>query len=339
MTRTPKQTSIGVYRWDAYHGGEGPIYETVRKCLGPARYHDKLPFFGVAHPDGTVDMDDTDESSKMDDEISYARNGGVDYWIFLRYIDLEPTHAPMNKAYRTYLRSSRKGEVRFCWMLSHSLGNISVASWDDEKIKTIEAMQDGQWMRVLDNRPLLYLYQDCARPSLKSKLDELRSLARKRGLAELYIVAICFDPEPYGCDARTEWPRSGGHGDPAATFSEVVAGQNQHLLASRGKAVLAAHVNWDSRPYHDHPPAWWKDPPDTWYRMPTSAEYRDRVQDAVDRSRARPGSCEANTLFVYAWNEFTEGGIMCPTRRMDGTIDTTILDGLAGVNKGGSGKL
>jgi hypothetical protein len=94
-TRTSLQTSIGVYRWDAYHGGEGTIYETARRCLNPARYHDKLPFFGIIHPDGTIDADDTDEPSKRAAEISYARNGGVDYWIFLRYIDLEPTHAPM----------------------------------------------------------------------------------------------------------------------------------------------------------------------------------------------------------------------------------------------------
>ena len=328
-----KQISIGVYRWDAFHGGDGAIYQTVKKCLNPVGYHDKLPFFGVIHPDRTIDAVDTDVLAKMDAEITYAKNGGVDYWIFLRYIDLEPTHAPMNAAYYAYLRSPHKNDIKFCWMLGHSLNTGSAADWSDEKRKTIDAMKDSQWMRVLTDRPILYVYQDCAGPNLASKLNELRALAREQGLANPYIVAISFDPSQYGCDARTEWPRSGGQGDPATTFTKVVADQNRQLLSGPGKAVLAAHVNWDSRPYHDNPPAWWSDPPNAWYQMPTSTEYQERVQAAVDSSHAQPDKCEANTLFVYAWNEFTEGGIMCPTKRTDGTIDTTILDGLAAVNK------
>ena len=328
-----KQTSIGVYRWDAFHGGAGEIYQTVRRCFTPSAYHDKLPFFGAIQPDGSIDVVDTDDPVKMDSEIAYAKNGGVDYWIFLRYIDLDPGHAPMNAAYYAYLRSPHKGDVKFCWMLGHSLNTGSAAAWDDEKQKTITAMHDRQWMRVLAQRPLLYVYQDCATASLPAKLKELRALAHDQGLANPYIVAISFDPAQYGCDARTEWPRSGGQGDSATAFTKVVADQNQQLLAGAGKAVLAAHVNWDSRPYHDNPPAWWKDPPFAWYQMPTSAEYRDRVQAAVASSHAHHDRCEANTLFVYAWNEFTEGGIMCPTRRLDGTIDTAILDGLAAVNK------
>ncbi len=325
--------SIGVYRWDAFHGGAGSIYAAVRKCFSPSQYHNKLPFFGIIHPDGTIEMDDTEDPAKMSAEIAYAKNGGVDYWIFLRYIDLDPGHAPMNAAHYAYLRSPHKGDVKFCWMLGHSLNTGSVADWNAEKQKTITAMRDSQWMRVLAQRPLLYVYQDCATLSLPAKLKELRALAHDQGVANPYIVAISFDPAPYGCDARTEWPRSGGQGDPATAFTKVVADQNQQLLASPGKSVLTAHVNWDSRPYHDNPPDWWKDPPFAWYQMPTSAEYRDRVQAAVDSSQTQPDKCEANTLFVYAWNEFTEGGIMCPTKRADETIDTTILAGLAAVDK------
>ena len=322
-----------MYRWDAFHGGDGAIYQTVKKCLNPVGYHDKLPFFGVIHPDRTIDAVDTDVLAKMDAEITYAKNGGVDYWIFLRYIDLEPTHAPMNAAYYAYLRSPHKNDIKFCWMLGHSLNTGSAADWSDEKRKTIDAMKDSQWMRVLTDRPILYVYQDCAGPNLASKLNELRAMAREQGLANPYIVAISFDPSQYGCDARTEWPRSGGQGDPATAFTKVVADQNRQLLSGPGKAVLAAHVNWDSRPYHDNPPAWWSDPPNAWYQMPTSTEYQERVQAAVDSSHAQADKCEANTLFIYAWNEFAEGGIMCPTKRTDGTIDTTILDGLAAVNK------
>jgi len=325
-------TTLGVYRWDAYHGGDGIIYRTVQECLRPERFRDKIPFFGSVRPDGTVDVDGTDVPEKMDAEIRYAAEGGVDYWIFLRYNDLSKCRE-MNKAWEVYRNSPTKPAVRFCWMLSHSVKTPDPEIWQDEKQKTVEAMLDPQWMRVLGDRPLLYVYSDCDLTILRSRLDEIRSLVQARGAANPYIVAIDFDALAHGCDAQTQWTRNVGQGEPASAYSEQVHRQNLELLAGRAPAVLAAHVNWDSRPYHNHPPPWWKEVPDTWFQMPTGDEYRERVQQAVRLSQQYPAQCEANTLFVYAWNEFTEGGILCPTRRADGAIDASLLDGLARVDK------
>jgi hypothetical protein len=327
----PSATTIGVYRWDAYHGGTGNVYLTVKKCLTPSEYHYKLPFFGLVNSDGTVDADDTDVQEKMDQEIAYAKYGGVDYWAFLRYVDgINPVMNPLNEPYSMYQSSPKKEDVKFCWILSHGLQDQNQSYWADEKVKTVNAMKDSQWIRVLENRPLLYVLWDAAGSNLSSRLNEIRTLVQSEGMTNPYIVGIGIST---GCDARTEWTPSGGKGDAWYNYKNAVVGMNNGLLAASNKTVLVAHVNWDSRPYHDNPPSWWANPPNSWYQMPTSSEYRDLVQDAVNKSQQNATKCEANTIFVYAWNEFTEGGIMCPTRRVDGTIDTSVLKGLSEVKK------
>jgi hypothetical protein len=38
--------------------------------------------------------------------------------------------------------------------------------------------------------------------------------------------------------------------------------------------------------------------------------------------------CIANTIIIYAWNEFDEGGWISPTRNKDGSADTSRLDAI-----------
>ncbi|MFH0921469.1 MAG: carbohydrate binding domain-containing protein [Fibrobacterota bacterium] len=330
-------TSIGVYRWDAYHGGTGAIYAAVKRSLSPAEYHNKIPFFGVVNSDGTIDADDTDVQDKMDQEITYAKNGGVDYWAFLRYCDQDAYHAPMNESYAKYLSSPKKADIKFCWILSHSLHDSRESYWPFEKAATVAAMKDPEWFKVLGNRPLLYVLWDAPGPNLASRLTEIRTLAQSEGLANPYMVGIGFDIGSYGLDAKTSWtPAECGDGDPWYAYKGLVTDQNSNLISGAAKVVLGAHVNWDSRPYHDNPPSWYTTAPYKWFQMPAASQYRDLVQDAVNKTQADTLKCEANTIFVYAWNEFTEGGIMCPTKRIDGSIDTSVLYGLSQVNKTGA---
>lgn len=328
-------TSVGVYRWDAWHGGTDAIYQAAKATLQPSQYRTKVPFYGVTNSDGSVDVDDT-SPSVMSREISYAKNGGVDYWIFLHYSDYDSSESVMNQSLHTYLANPGKANVKFAYLLSHELYDSLSNYWAQSLADLINAMKDPQYETVLGGRPIVYVYSDAAGSNLANRLAQVRSSAQSAGLPNPYIVTIDLSPANYGGDARTAWTPSGGSGDSWSSYQASVASGNSNLAASGDKAVLTAHVNWDSRPYHDHPPFWWSNPPYTWYQAPTSEQYRQLVQSAVDQTQANPAQNEANTLFVYAWNEFAEGGIMLPTQNSDGTLNTSVLDGLAQVNKSGS---
>ncbi len=329
-------TSVGVYRWDAWHGGTDSIYQAAKATLQPSQYRNKVPFYGQTNLDGSVDINDTNQSA-MDREISYAHNGGVNYWIFLHYSDYAQPEATMNQSLRTYLASTNKSQIQFAYMLSHELYDSLSQYWPQSRADMINQMKDGQYQTVLNGRPIVYIYSDAAGPNLASRLVQLRSAAQAAGLPNPYIVTIDLNPSTFGADAATSWTPSGGSGDTWSNYASSVSSENATLTSTYSKTVLTAHVNWDSRPYHDNPPPWWTSPPNTWYQPASSDQYRQLVQSAVDQTQAQPSQNEANTVFVYAWNEFAEGGIMCPTVNSDGSINTTVLDGLAQVNKLGSG--
>ena len=73
------QPLVGAIRWDGWFEGN-----PWQKNLGPAQWHDRLPFFAVKTGDGKVDIV-ADSQEVMEREIAYARTGGLSYWAFCYY--------------------------------------------------------------------------------------------------------------------------------------------------------------------------------------------------------------------------------------------------------------
>jgi hypothetical protein len=46
---------------------------------------------------------------------------------------------------------------------------------------------------------------------------------------------------------------------------------------------------------------------------PAPGELAAHVRGAFDYVATHPEKCEANTVIMYAWNEHSEGGFLCPT--------------------------
>ncbi len=75
-------------------------------------------------------------------------------------------------------------------------------------------------------------------------------------------------------------------------------------------------------------------PKDNWYhyQWPEEGDLASRVKQAFNFVAAHPRDCEAQTVIMYSWNEFSEGGGLCPTmgKPPDYTPVTTWLDEVAG---------
>jgi hypothetical protein len=46
---------------------------------------------------------------------------------------------------------------------------------------------------------------------------------------------------------------------------------------------------------------------------PAAGELTAHLHGAFDYVAKHPAKCEANTVIMYAWNEHSEGGFLCPT--------------------------
>ena len=92
-TLVPSQPIIGAIRWDAWHKprtpaenvGEGDPVDAMMKSLGPQPYHYRLPFFATIVNDNKVRIDGYTQPI-MDQEIAFAKAGGLDYWAFLGFL-------------------------------------------------------------------------------------------------------------------------------------------------------------------------------------------------------------------------------------------------------------
>jgi hypothetical protein len=77
-------------------------------------------------------------------------------------------------------------------------------------------------------------------------------------------------------------------------------------------------TGWDPRPRVEHPVSWTTVAADAWAQPATPAEIAAHLGRALAWTGQYPAAADAQTVLIYAWNEFDEGGWLCPTLR-DGT--------------------
>src|SRR5262245_14981198 len=108
----PSRPLVGAIRWDAWVGdlptfrGAGLAEPTavglqVERVLGPAHWHDRLPFYARELSADAVEVRGASQAV-VDQEIAYAAAAGLDYWAFVWY----PPRSGLDTARRHYLASA-----------------------------------------------------------------------------------------------------------------------------------------------------------------------------------------------------------------------------------------
>ena len=77
-------------------------------------------------------------------------------------------------------------------------------------------------------------------------------------------------------------------------------------------------TGWDPRPRVEHPVSGTTVAPDAWAQPGTPAEIAAHLGRAPAWTGLDRAAADTKTVLIYAWNEFDEGGWLCPTPR-DGT--------------------
>lgn len=322
--------SVGAIRWDAWTGGH--ITEQVERSLGPAKYHNRLPWFAeVADYDGGGVRIDGGRQSIMDREIEWASAAGLDYWAFLVY----PKDSVMSTALGQYLRSENRDRIGFCMILANTLKNAG-NDWPVERDRAVALLEEPGYWRVLGNRPLVYVFAG-AEP-IAERFREFIGLARKRGL-DPYCVYMGWNPakdyetaKKLRFDAVSAYAKS----DNPATFVELVQSVESGYWQAAAKAkvpyIPLVTTGWDKSPRKDNPVSWEQGdhPYHRQKRFTARAkpeEIAAHLRRALQFNEDHPEICKARSVIVYAWNEYDEGGWLAPTRNVgDGTADMGRLE-------------
>lgn len=318
---------VGAIRWDAWHGPASDVGLTVEKTLAPAHWHYRLPFYGRVVGDNAVEARGNTQAI-MDQEIAYARAAGLDYWAFVIY----PEDHALSLGLQFYLSSERKGDINFCLNLQGGWeSNGGSDAWPARVARYLAYFAQSTYQKVLGDRPLVYLYSvegligpdrfdtwDTARAAF----DQVRKETLAAGIGNPYIVAQGWSPEvlreqaeKLGLDAIGAYASTAGA--KAAPYAELASHTERWWDAFRAtgcEVVPLATAGWDMRPRVETPVPWVKNGDiEQYYDAPTPQELAGHLTRAVEWVVAHPDAAKARTVLIYAWNEFDEGGWLCPT--------------------------
>jgi hypothetical protein len=336
--------SVGAIRWDAWYDPvDGAVARAVETALGPARYHDRMPFFGRETGPDSVRVDG-DSQAVLDREIAAASRAGIDYWAFVGYAPDDP----MTNALDLYLASARRRDIGFCMIGSVANGG-GPHHMSPNTTHELAMMKEPDYVRVLDGRPLYYLLsapeEQMAREwggasGVAGLVTFLRSEAKSRALGAPYVVLLGADAalaRTIGCDAIGDYAIV-GHSDrsPYQKLAEDAEKRWDQLAGSGMAMVPTAMTGWDQRPLVENPPYWDRASLkkgvglDKYYERATPAQIARHLEQAIGWSETHRSASPANTILIYAWNECAEGfGALVPSfRRGDAGGDASRLDAI-----------
>lgn len=323
-----EEFTMGAIRWDAWYGfGETDpaSKEACGTLLHPA-HRWRLPFFAEVAPDGKVTIDGR-QVKTLEREIDFAADGGLDYWAFLAY----ENGRSMNNAMPYYLRAKNRGRLGFCIVLI--LYKTDNWRWPDTCARWLSYLDEPGYKRVCGGRELVFVYPDRVPPEC---LADFRRKAKERGHDPYYVGMTFAKPavrakvftDCAGMDAVGAYNFVRHYEDYGKMMDCLEEGQWNAAVKDGIVLVPSVNAGFDASPRRDTEVSWQKGhfkgktfhPPLT----------REQLSEATRRVKrfvlANPKTCEAKTCLWYAWNEFDEGGWLCPTRKADGTADTMRLE-------------
>jgi hypothetical protein len=171
---------------------------------------------------------------------------------------------------------------------------------------------------VLDGRPLVYVFGN--KGLTKEGVQSLREDTIAAGLPTPYIVFMGWSSAEgranmalYGLDAGSAYATLGNNGQPflrMAKYGQIL--WDQYRKAGI-QVVPWVTTGWDPRPRVENPTPWVTYPENQWAQTARPEEIAMHLQEALAWIEANPEAAPANAVIMYAWNEFDEGGWLCPT--------------------------
>ncbi len=311
---------VGAIRWDAWIGdlgrnvvakGAENIGLQVERSLSPNRFHYRAPFYSKVISNDSIQCRATTQEI-IDQEIIYAKNAGLDYWAFCWY----PFNSGLETARELYLTSKLKDDIKWCIILGTGVNSTCPFCCKTDGAWLVNRFKETNYQKVLDGRPLVYVYDSGIIG--RDQIDYLRAMCKDNNLKDPYIVLMSTDiatADRFGADAQSRY--NSGAANNGGPYYPFVTNKDQELwnkIKIGGRKVIPwVTAGNNIKPRIDNPVGWMNVPQDWWVSDGTPEEIAKSVSNAIEWVKMNRSVAEANAVIIYAWNEFDEGGYLCPT--------------------------
>lgn len=323
---------VGAIRWDAWYSGS-----PLSGILTSPRWADRTPDFATGEP-GKWTIAGSDPAT-LSREVELARNAGIDYFLFDFSYPVGPRGYLEQWDHMSDARRSFKSlkDNRLLYSVDFGIGLATyLKEVDIEKSISglIEEFRSGNYLKA-GQRPVCFVRifdrvnftsPGVARDKALSYINRLRSTCEREMGKPPYLVAMTFWPQfgtdlmkVYGFDAYSSYGNplgSGPNGPTELPYTECARLSRtfwKEAQSLRMPFLPPISVGWDNRPLLDDPEQGrTRNPKGNYCLAPEQAALAEITRDALLLAPA--ADPDFPSVMFYAWNEYSEGGWLAPTK-------------------------
>ena len=300
-------------------------YQT--RTLSPKKYRTATPYYADVLGEEKIDYHERSQE-EFDRELQYAIDAGIDYFSFVFYPDDEALKASehkdgswercvfeLNRARLLYQSSELKNKIGMALI-------IGASDHYESDYKEIARLTLEPYYEKIDGRPIIYLFShECEYVE-----GVCRAVKEIGGAEPLFFAMYGKVPENaeldivYGISAYA----SGIHD--IDSYGQLLDGAMAENLAraERGMPIVPLFpIGWDPSPRIDKKSPWVDYPKCSYAKAATPSELLEGGKRFAKWIKDTPSMSETfcGHILMFAWNEFEEGGWICPTYNDDLSVN------------------
>ena len=303
-----------------------------------------------------------------DQEIKYAASAGIDYWAFCYYAKYKGGWE-LRDNFEAYLASPFKSRIKSSLILigehvgkglsptASAAQDAARRDWEKLVNEIVPLLRDPSYQKVCGGRPLVYLMQpeelsknlgdpsgkNASVENLRSAVAHLREQSQAAGAGDPYIVGMnsggiwaAVYVDKAGLNAVSAYRPAFGSTPEGMLYAQLWDNIRSKFINSgsgmgnnpKREIVVPLMSGASHEPRHAAQP---ENFGPQHYREPEQGEFKAHVLSGLDWAFTNKKNCPAQSVLIYAWNEHSEGGFICPTMGEPPSYkpNTRLLDELA----------
>lgn len=322
---------VGMINWDAGLPEDTFFGRWAMNSLGCEKWKSRLPYYAVKDGDGWRFPERTQRD--YDRELQFAIDAGIDYFAYCwyteealepelsggnRYEAIRPYIHELNRARHLFESSPMNDRIDLCAIILGMHG-YSAADWE----KLALAMTKPYYHKI-DGRPLAFIFGGyCV-----DHIQNVRAAARSVGL-EAYVCILGNEPDGKDCslaDAASTYADGSDGESGYAAFAKNVMKNNEARKEYGLQLIPEFSTGWNPTPRFERPTPWAAYPDRVYVEDNDGGGFEAAARDLKVWMEENGRYVKSGHVLSFAWNEFEEGGYVCPTLGADGKPDGTRLE-------------
>lgn len=327
---------IGVVNWDAIYPSDTYFGKYAIRSLGNSEHSGRLPYFAKKDEKGNYYFVKRTQED-YDKELVIAADAGIDFFMYCWYpegkeprtIGIEQNDflaeplAELNQARKLYQSSAVNRRIKMCAII------ITAHAYSEKDFEALTDAMREEYYEKKDGRPLVFFFG-----GYKPKFfSALREIAKKKGLSP-YVIFMNNGAESENgdyseADAVSAYASGIENVDTYEEFFLKMQAENENRKKYGVPILPMFSAGWNPQPRIDRPVPWCSYNKVHYAPAPTADQIEKAAIEFFEWMKKNEAYVDMDYFVSFAWNEFEEGGYLCPTLGADGKPKSDALMGLS----------